>query len=130
MLDAQGLVKIGDLGCSIKLDCANYVGQKCLVGSLYWLPPECALSLEYSTKSDIWSIGCLAIEMLQGLPPFSTLNKREVLTALAKGDLPVLSPEVTVSQQCTHFLSCCLITQPSRRSSASLLINHPFLSPP
>lgn len=36
------------------------------VGTPYWMAPEVVEMQSVSTASDIWSVGCLAIELLTG----------------------------------------------------------------
>jgi Protein kinase domain len=35
-----------------------------------WLAPEVNFEMSYDTRCDIWGIGCLALELISGLPPF------------------------------------------------------------
>ena len=70
-LDSEGVIKIGDFGSSIKLNKGQQATQQSsIVGSLYWLAPEIAFNINYTYKSDVWSLGCLLIEMLTGNPPY------------------------------------------------------------
>ena len=102
----SGLIKLGDLGCCKLLQspdeaCTNEYGtlrMRCLLmreradrrrdlrvraaGSPQYLSPEVWQHGIGSHKSDIWSIGCVAYELLAHVPPFkepSLLHK--VLTS-------------------------------------------------
>lgn len=69
----QGLIKISDFGASKFIDYKNNTEKLSysLKGSPYWLAPEVLSGKGYSFPIDIWSIGCLTIEMLTGRPPWS-----------------------------------------------------------
>ena len=51
----------------------NYVKDKLY----YWAAPEILDLKEPTSQSDIWSIGTIILEMLQGFPCYSTLDLSE-----------------------------------------------------
>lgn len=76
-------MKLGDLGCCKMLQRPDEATTN-EYGSPQYLSPEVWQHGICSHKSDIWSIGCVAYELLSFVPPFkepSLLNK--VLTAHA-----------------------------------------------
>lgn len=73
LLTKEGTIKIADFGVAVNIN----DNQKTLSagGTPYWMAPETANGQEtVSTQSDIWSLGCTAIELITGRPPYAELS--------------------------------------------------------
>jgi mitogen-activated protein kinase kinase kinase len=74
LIDPHGKVKLTDFGVGRSLDFTDgspdlpaYVKK-----SPNWQAPEVLIQNFYSKPADIWSIGCVVVEMLTGSPPFAS----------------------------------------------------------
>ena len=101
LLDLDGTCKISDFGISKKTD--NIYGNdvtNSMQGSVFWMAPEVVQSQGqgYSAKVDIWSLGCVVLEMFAGRRPWST---EEAIGAIFKlGSLnqaPPIPEDVSLS---------------------------------
>lgn len=84
LLDLDGTCKISDFGISKKTD--DIYGNdstNSMQGSVFWMAPEVIQSKGqgYSAKVDIWSLGCVVLEMFAGRRPWS---KEEAIGAIFK----------------------------------------------
>lgn len=71
------------------------VHRPSLQGSVYWMAPEVVKQTAYTSKADIWSLGCLVVEMLTGAHPWANLTQMQAIFRVRPSQsLPslVLSP--------------------------------------
>lgn len=113
LLDLDGTCKISDFGISKKTD--NIYGNdvtNSMQGSVFWMAPEVVKSQGqgYSAKVDIWSLGCVVLEMFAGRRPWST---EEAIGAIYKlGSLSQAPPipedvSVNISPAALAFMYDC-----------------------
>ncbi len=116
LLDLDGTCKISDFGISKKSD--NIYGNDAsnsMQGTVFWMAPEVVRSQGhgYSAKVDIWSLGCVVLEMFAGRRPWS---KEEAVGAIYKlgmlGEAPPIPDDVAsvVSVLAVAFMSDCFET--------------------
>ena len=72
MVDQDGKVKLTDFGCSklFENSLSHSDFSSVIRGSLAWMAPEILMNKGIHRKADIWSLGCLIIEMAVGGNPW------------------------------------------------------------
>ena len=77
------------------------------VGSPLYMPPEALKNNIYSNKSDIWSIGIMAFEMLHGDTPWQCKTERELIDKMQR--IPVkFRDSLQLSDNIKNFIRKCL----------------------
>lgn len=121
----NGNVKLSDFGVSLNLRAVERE-IKDVAGTPNWMAPEVIELKGASTKSDIWSLACTIIELLTGRPPYAEIaNSMSVMFRIVEDDKPPI-PE-GCSQLLRDFLTKCFNKDPTKRPSAELLCEHPWL---
>lgn len=95
-------------------------------GSVFWMAPEVIRGKGYSAKVDIWSLGCLVIEMFTGQHPWCQFqDQTAALYRLGQPNpRPHIPSELPLDAQ--DFLDKCFTLDPELRPTAAELLDHPF----
>ncbi|KAG8868866.1 hypothetical protein FRC20_002678 [Serendipita sp. 405] len=123
----NGNVKLSDFGVSLNLNAKVIEDiRKDVAGTPNWMAPEVIELKGASTASDIWSLGCTAIELLTGQPPYHEIsNGLSVMFRIVEDASPPI-PDVC-SHPMKNFLRQCFEKDPLKRPSAEMLFDHPWL---
>lgn len=135
LVDNKGGIKISDFGISKKMEASNLLGgpgnnknRPSLQGSVYWMAPEVVKQTSYTRKADIWSLGCLVVEMMTGTHPFPDCSQLQAIFKIGGARIsPTIPPEA--SNEAKTFLSQTFEVEQSKRPSAEELLFSPFLNP-
>ncbi|KAK3811560.1 MAG: kinase-like domain-containing protein [Linnemannia gamsii] len=126
LLDSQGRVKLADFGHSVQLT-KEQPRRNSVVGTPYWMAPEVIQGWNYGTRVDVWSLGIVMREMIEGEPPYIQEPPLRAMFLIASGALPSLKHQGLASKRCQSFVEVCTLGEGEERLSASELLLHPFL---
>ncbi|XP_070195202.1 mitogen-activated protein kinase kinase kinase 1-like isoform X2 [Littorina saxatilis] len=134
LVDSTGqLLRIGDFGASARLasqhTCAGeFQGQ--LLGTIAFMAPEVLRGESYGRACDVWSIGCVMIEMSTCRPPWNShdiSNHLALIFKIASSVDPPPIPE-NMSPPVRDLLLRCLEQDSEFRPSAKDLLMHPLFT--
>lgn len=91
------------------------------------MAPEVVKQQEYDSKVDIWSLGIMAIEMIESEPPYLNEEPLKALYLIATNGTPRLKKPEKSSKELRSFLSICLCERVENRATAQELLQHEFL---
>ena len=121
-LFSDGSAKIGDLNVS-------KVARKGLgytqTGTPYYASPEVWDEKPYDNKSDIWSLGCVAYEMLTLHPPFRAKDMEHLYNAVIKGQYRKLGDKY--SPDMNEIIDYLLKVNPKDRPNCDDILKHPVV---
>ncbi|CCW60605.1 unnamed protein product [Phytomonas sp. EM1] len=127
LLSTNGNVKLADFGIATS---AETFGAHSFVGTATYMSPERIQGQRYGTSSDIWSVGVVTGQILLGVYPFTTSNIG--FMALLRKITTVESIDVVEGAGCSHkaqeFIDQCLRQLPSERSTATELLQMPWVT--
>ncbi|VDD89557.1 unnamed protein product [Enterobius vermicularis] len=157
-LDTSGAVKLGSLRQCTFLKRNKLTGAENVLhdfdfdlsSEILWLAPEVLKQVDlfgYGLLSDVYSVGITLCEMGNGFPPFSDMDRLQMLYEKSKGTTPRLLDCTTLpndegaipeqkkrrfSDGFHEFVEICLKPMPENRQEllewqVSRLVSHPFL---
>jgi serine/threonine protein kinase len=132
-LFVEGVTKLTDFGWSNLKDCVRTT----YCGTPDYLAPEMVKGIGHSEKLDIWTIGILCFELLNGHAPFTpkmgvdgVTNQRQAKSALEKNILnnePIFSNR-QVSPKARDVILKMLTKDAHCRPSAAEILEHEWFS--
>ena len=125
-ISLDGGVKLGDFGYAAQLS-AELESRSTIVGTPSWMAPELITGPTYNNKVDIWSLGMIVIELVEGEPPNLRENPMRALYLTVSGPPPRLNESFRWSTELNQFLEKCFTRNPDERPSACELLDDPFI---
>ncbi|CAI6245939.1 unnamed protein product [Periconia digitata] len=141
LLDQHGVIKFVDFGAAKVIarqgrtlaaehDAARQGRQRSMTGTPMYMSPEVirGTSLGRHGAVDIWSLGCVILEMATGRRPWASMdNEWAIMYHIAQGDPPQLPSKDQLSDQGIDFLKRCFERDPAQRASAVELLQHDWI---
>ncbi|KAL8829479.1 MAG: hypothetical protein Q9170_006151 [Blastenia crenularia] len=135
LVDGKGNIKISDFGISKRVEASallipakngGHVHRPSLQGSVFWMAPEVVKQTSYTRKADIWSLGCLIVEMFTGAHPFPNCSQLQAIFQIGSTSAKPTTPD-DISEEGKTFLGETFEIDHEKRPSADALLLSPFL---
>ncbi|KAG8928417.1 signal transducing kinase of the PAK [Tulasnella sp. 417] len=129
MLSLNGDIKLTDFSSCAQISDPNSSKRTFMVNnpySPYWMAPEVVKQKPYGPKIDIWSLGIVAIEMVEGEPPYFDEEGLKAMYLIATHGTPEIANPEVLSPIFKDYLASALEVDAEKRLDAVTLLQHPF----
>uniref|UniRef100_A0AAG5CX85 Mitogen-activated protein kinase kinase kinase 4 n=1 Tax=Anopheles atroparvus TaxID=41427 RepID=A0AAG5CX85_ANOAO len=123
-------LKLGDFGSAVKIQKhTTMAGElKGYVGTQAYMAPEVFTrtnSEGHGRAADIWSVGCVVVEMCSGRRPWHQFDSNfQIMFKVGMGESPEIPDQL--SEEGKDFVGICLQHDPKDRQKADELLQHIF----
>ncbi|KAJ7945277.1 protein kinase family protein [Quillaja saponaria] len=126
--EGDAVLKIADFGLSRTVHPGDYAETVC--GSPPYMAPEVLQFQRYDEKADMWSVGAILFELLNGYPPFTGRNIVKLLQNINSCNCLPFSPLILsmLHPDCLDICSRLLSINPVARLTFDEFCLHRFLS--
>lgn len=139
LVDNKGGVKISDFGISKRVEASHVIGARASVGggharrpslqgTVFWMAPEVLKQTAHTTKADIWSLGCLIVEMLTGAHPFPDSSQVQAMFQIGNNQAPKCPDGA--SRELQDLLADTFNLDYEKRPTADELLEYEFVTSP
>ncbi|GAA5910961.1 hypothetical protein JCM5296_005675 [Sporobolomyces johnsonii] len=127
----NGNIKVADFGVSLNLHAIKNTkgindAAKDVNGTPNWMAPEVIEMKGALPASDIWSLGCVVVELIDGRPPYADLVALSAMFRIVEDEHGPPVPE-RCSDDLKAFLARCFRKDPKERPRAEELFEDPWL---
>lgn len=134
LVDSTGQrLRIGDFGAAARLasqttGAGEFQGQ--LLGTIAFMAPEVLRGENYGRACDVWSVGCVIIEMATTKPPWNAKDISNHLALIFKIATSMQPPPIpdNLSPPIRDVLLRCLEQKKMERPTAKELLVHPLFT--
>ena len=134
LLDKEGHIKICDFGLSKDGISTPTQGASSLCGTPEYLAPEVLDRRGHGTSVDWWGLGMVLFELLTGLPPWYTTDRKQLFARIRVAPLkfPAFAAS-NMSPESKGFITQLLNRDPAARlggdGNVEAIKEHPFFTP-
>ncbi|CAD8109752.1 unnamed protein product [Paramecium primaurelia] len=126
----RGQIKIADFGSSSWKEAINLSDTEfcqSMKGSFKWMAPELLLKeKKYGRRVDVWSLGCVIIEMATAEHPWPNIKSlAQLLEAIQNLKCPPIPTHL--SKECQNFIKRCCTYNKDQRPHAEILKEDPWI---
>ncbi|KAK0703766.1 hypothetical protein B0T26DRAFT_657437 [Lasiosphaeria miniovina] len=139
LLDHNGIIKYVDFGAAkliarqgrtLAQDLSSSKPNKSMTGTPMYMSPEVIKGENpgHFGAVDIWSLGCVILEMATGRRPWANLdNEWAIMYNIAQGNPPQLPLPDQLSPLGLDFLKRCFVRDSKKRATAVELLQHEWI---
>jgi serine/threonine-protein kinase len=127
LVDSDQLVKVLDFGVAKVVSerpadvtaLGTLTGAGVIVGTPAYMAPEQLRSQPVDARTDVFSLGVIAYEMLTGTLPFGQASLWDIGLRQAEGMGPMDTPHGPVPPHVVHAIACALRVEPGQRPASA-----------
>lgn len=124
----QGTLKAKLLGYSVSRVLVEDQLAMTFCGTPVYMAPEIIDNKEYNSSCDVWSLGIMLFQMLNGYLPFEERNRQDILEKIKLGTYEFRT-DVSVSDLGRDFIRGCLQYEVEDRFTWQQIFANPYLKP-
>jgi hypothetical protein len=117
LLDGYDSPVLADFGIANVVSRTTQIMPTSLKGTSNYMAPE-AFEPPFGAEVDVWSMGCLIVEMSTGSPPWADLNMQQIMMAVS---VRRRAPDVPDTVPAAETVRRCFASDPKERPTASAL---------
>ncbi|KAF9230517.1 kinase-like domain-containing protein, partial [Melanogaster broomeanus] len=117
LVDSDGRACLSDFGLSSILGGlhggSSFVRSTCRPGAIRWAAPELVWdpdTVKASTASDVFSFGCVMLQILSGQVPWGKMHENTIVVELDKGRSPPRPDHLPIYDSDWAFIQRCFMT--------------------